>query len=129
MYVADTHAFLWFLARDRRLGKKARSVFLQADEGEAAIVIPSIVLMEALHICEKHRIEVEFRKILGKVRGALNYPTYPLDLRIIEECQKLPKSLELHDRVIIATAKLIGAKVLTKDDDIVNSELVETVWD
>jgi predicted nucleic acid-binding protein len=27
--------------------------------------------------------------------------------------------LELHDRIIVATAKILGAKLLTKDKDIV----------
>lgn len=128
MYVTDTHGFVWFLARDGRLGKGAMEVFLKADAGEAQVVVPSIVLMETLYICEKHRVELKFREVLDKVRGALNYPVYPLDLKAVAECQELPKSLSLHDRVIVATAKLLNAKVLTKDGEIINSGLVETIW-
>jgi hypothetical protein len=32
---------------------------------------------------------------------------------------KLP---ELHDRIIVATAKILGAKLITKDKDIVESD-------
>jgi hypothetical protein len=35
---------------------------------------------------------------------------------------------ELHDQIIVATALLYEAKVLTKDGAIRDSGLVETVW-
>jgi predicted nucleic acid-binding protein len=127
MYVTDTNAFVWFLTKDNKLGRKAMEVFLQADEAETQIVVPSIVLLETLHICEKHRMEIKFADVLERIRGVLNYPVYPLDLKVIEECRKL-KQLDLHDRVIVATAKLLNAKVLTKDEDILKSKLVEVIW-
>ena len=46
MYVADTHAFLWFLTEDKiltedkKLGKKAKEIFGACDKGEAIIAIP-----------------------------------------------------------------------------------------
>ncbi|RLI85755.1 MAG: type II toxin-antitoxin system VapC family toxin, partial [Candidatus Altiarchaeales archaeon] len=33
-----------------------------------------------------------------------------------------------HDRVIVATAKLLNAKLITKDEEIKESGLVEVVW-
>ena len=127
--MTDTHAFVWFLSKDRRLGEEARKIFLQADKGETQVVVPSIVLMETLYICERHKAELKFAEVLNKVRGALNYPVYPLDLKIVEECRGLPRWLDLHDRVIVATAKRLNAKVLTKDENIARSELVEIIWD
>jgi PIN domain nuclease of toxin-antitoxin system len=35
---------------------------------------------------------------------------------------------ELHDRIIVATAKILNAKLITKDRRIRESEIVETVW-
>ena len=35
---------------------------------------------------------------------------------------------ELHDKIIEATAKLLGAKIVTKDKDIQSSDVVETIW-
>ena len=128
MYVTDTNAFVWFLTNDSRLGEEAKRVFLKADKGETRVVVPSIVLLEALHICEKHRAELKFTKVLEKVREAANYQIYPVDFMVVEECCKLGRGLGLHDRVIVAIARLLNAKVLTKDKDIENSGLVEIVW-
>jgi PIN domain nuclease of toxin-antitoxin system len=35
---------------------------------------------------------------------------------------------ELHDRVIVATAKMLNAKLLTKDRKIREAGIVEVVW-
>jgi len=41
MYVTDTHGFLWFLSKDKRLSKKALEIFRACDKGKETIVIPS----------------------------------------------------------------------------------------
>jgi predicted nucleic acid-binding protein len=63
MYVTDTHGLIWFLTDDRKLGKKAEKIFLSADRGDATVVIPSIVLLEILHICEKQNAKLKFKQI------------------------------------------------------------------
>ena len=128
MYVTDTHAFLWFLTEDNRIGKKAKEVFISCDRGETIIVIPSIVLIEALFVCEKKKIDIEFKKILEKIQNSFNYPVYPLDIRIILECQSLKQLQDPHDRIIVATAKLLNATLITKDKNIKTSRLIKTIW-
>lgn len=127
MYVADTHALMWFLTEDDRLGKEAKKIFLKADRGETSIVIPTIVLAESLFIAEKNRVDVEFGTVLDRINEGLNYDVYSLDLGVILECQKL-RGFELHDRIIMATAKLLNAKVLSRDRKIRKSGIVECAW-
>ena len=128
MYVTDTHGFLWFLSKDEKLGKKALEIFRLCDKGKETVVIPSIVLLECLYVCEKKKIEYEFREITLKIQGSSNYPGYPLDEEVVLECQKFTDIAEPHDRIIVATAKLLNAKLITKDADITNSGKVKTVW-
>ena len=128
MYVTDTHGLIWFLTEDRKLGKKAEEIFLSADRGDATVVIPSIVLLEILHICEKQNAKLKFKQIFDMVQNSLNYPVYPLDMDVVEVCQNIKETLSLHDRVIVATAKLLNARLITKDKEIIKSGLVEVVW-
>jgi PIN domain nuclease of toxin-antitoxin system len=128
MYVTDTHSFLWFLADDNKLGKKAREVFIYCDKGETTINITSIVLMEALFICERKKVGLEFKKVLEKVQKTINYPVYPLDAGIVSMCQKLKQFSDPHDRIIVATSQILNAGLITKDDNIKKSKLVETIW-
>jgi PIN domain nuclease of toxin-antitoxin system len=128
MYVADTHSFLWFLTKDERLGSKAKEIFRLCDQGREIIVIPAIVLLECLYICEKKKIDLKFKEILLKMKNTFNYITYPLDEEIVLECQNLKQFSDLHDRIVIATAKLLNAQLITKDEKIKKSKLVKTVW-
>ena len=128
MYVTDAHSFLWFLSKDDRLSKNALEIFRSCDKGKEIVIIPSIVLLECLYVCERKRINFEFREILLKIQRTFNYPIYPLDEEVVLECQGISKITDPHDRIIVATARLLDAKLITKDSDIVNSKIVETVW-
>ena len=120
-YVIDTHALLWYLAEDESLGKKAKKVLERADKGDADIVIPTTVLAEALFITEKHKVDLEFLDIIETIKNSSNYIINPLDLEVILKCHELKSIPELHDRIIVATAILLDAKLITKDTTITNS--------
>lgn len=128
MYVTDAHGFLWFLSQDEKIGKEALEIFRACDNGKEIVAIPSIVLLECMYVCEKKRVDIAFREIMQKIEGTMNYPVYPLDEEVILECSHLNKVVEAHDRVIVATAKLLNAKLITKDANIISSNILETVW-
>jgi PIN domain nuclease of toxin-antitoxin system len=128
IYVLDTHALVWFLEANRRLGKRARSVLLKAD---TEIVIPAIVLAESKFLFAKKRIRVDLDTIYRRVITARNCTVYPLDEAVIA---KMPTSLEIHDAMIIATGLVIqeaqgrGVAIITRDEAIVNARLIDTLW-
>jgi|FaiFalFF_MnMetaG_3_1042247.scaffolds.fasta_scaffold26933_2 PIN domain nuclease of toxin-antitoxin system len=128
IYVLDTHALVWFLEANRRLGKRARSVLLKAD---TEIVIPAIVLAESKFLFAKKRIRVDLDTIYRRVITARNCTVYPLDEAVIA---KMPTSLEIHDAMIIATGLVIqeaqgrGVAIITRDEAIVNAGLIDTLW-
>jgi len=47
------------------------------------------------------------------------------DVLLFDGLSKIP---EMHDRIIVGVAKTLGVPCLTKDEKIVNSNLVETIW-
>lgn len=128
VFVTDTHPLLWHLTEDESLSKKAEEVFNRAERGEVDVVIPTTVLAEALFITEKHRVDLEFLEIIEDIRNSSNYLWYPLDIEVIMKCHELIEIPELHDRIIVATAMLLEAKLITKDSKIAASKQVEVVW-
>lgn len=62
--MTDTHPFLWYLSKDARLGKDAKTVFDAAEHGESSILIPTIVLAESQYITEKKKFSLSFLKVL-----------------------------------------------------------------
>ena len=61
-----------------------------------------------------------------KFRVSSSFTPISLNLEITKMLPeiKLPED----DRIIVTTAKILGAKLITKDKDIVESGLVETIW-
>lgn len=67
-YVADTHALLWYLTDDDRLGEQANLIFEETEQGEHLIIVPTIVLVESLDIIEKKRVSYDFNLVLQAAR-------------------------------------------------------------
>lgn len=75
-----------------------------ADRGQIQLVVPTIVLAEALWVSEKRNPGVTFDEIVSYIVGMPNSRLAGLSLRILQETRQLPQSLE-HDRIIAATAR------------------------
>lgn len=128
IYIVDTHALVWFLEANKRLGKRAKSVLLKPD---AELVIPAIVLAESKFLFAKKRIGIDLDIIYNHVIAARNCTIYPLDEAVVA---KMPTTLEIHDAIIVATGLVIqeslGEKVavITRDEAIVNAGGINTLW-
>jgi PIN domain nuclease of toxin-antitoxin system len=70
---------------------------------------------------------MKFEDVLLRLQTSSNYQIYPLDERIVLECKNI-KLPDPHDRIVVATAKLLNATLITKDDKIISSGLVKTIW-
>ena len=127
-YVVDTHALVWHLTDDPRLGKKAKQILETPDN---RLVLPAIVLAEAKYIADRQRILVFFPEILAAIIADPRCTVYPIDVLTVFY---LPKGLNIHDSLIVATALLFRdvlqqkVHILTRDEEIRQSGLVPTVW-
>ena len=54
-YVLDTHALIWFLEGNPRLGKNAKTIL---SDPNSELVLPAIVLAEAAWIVERGRTSI-----------------------------------------------------------------------
>ncbi len=128
MFVVDTHALLWHLTDDKKLGENAKEILAKADRGEVVVIIPTIVLAESLFIIEKKKADLEFKDIIRKIERSLNYVVYPLYIQTVLACNELKEIPEIHDRIIVATAKALNAEIITKDGEINKFKDVRVIW-
>jgi predicted nucleic acid-binding protein len=128
IYVTDTHPFVWYLTEDDRLGKNAKEIFERAEEGIDVIAVPTIVLAECLYLLEKDGMTVKFKDIIEKVEIGWNYTVLPFDMTIMKSIISMKGLKELHDKIITASAKILNAKLITKDAEIKKCGYVETIW-
>ena len=71
---------------------------------------------------------MKFDDILEKLDIAWNYTTIPLDMTIIKRIGELTKLPELHDRIIVASADILKAGLITNDEAIKKSGYVKIIW-
>ena len=126
-YVADTHSFIWYLIDSPQLSKKARAVFDSCDQGKAVIIIPAIVLLECIDIFDKKKIDLNFEDLILKISQANNFIFSDINWSLVLEINKTKGLKDLHDRVIIATAKAFDAELISKDK-IIKNYYKRTLW-
>lgn len=127
----DTHALIWFLEGNARLGANANAILSNPD---SQLVIPATTLAEAVWIVERGRTSISSAKnLLSAVESDPRVVIYPLDKDVIEKTISLSAINEMHDRQIAATALVLASKgdevqLLTCDSNIIASGLVSIIW-
>ena len=131
VFIADTHALVWFLAGSSRLSATAFRAIEDARRQNGLIGISAITLVEMVYLEERQRIPSTVLSILSKRLKAPDCPflLIPVDERIALAVRSIDKSQvpELPDRIIAATALAFGVPLITKDSEIQASGL-RTVW-
>ena len=129
-YVVDTHPLLWYVAADSRISSQAKAVLDKAEAGEVKIIVPAIVLIEAIDILKKGRIIYDVNNLLEWIEQIPHHEIKNLDWDIItlfkDYTPSIPK--DSHDKIIIITAQHFGnIPLITKDGDIQRT-YSPTIW-
>jgi PIN domain nuclease of toxin-antitoxin system len=128
--VLDTHAWLWWLAEPGRLSAPAREAVADAQ----LIGISTMSIWEVAMLATRKRIDLD-RDIRDWVGLALNgdprvEPIAPdqrvsLDAGLLD-AQRFPG--DPADRLIFATARSRGARLVTRDERLRRFAPAETLW-
>jgi PIN domain nuclease of toxin-antitoxin system len=133
-YLLDTHAWVWAVLSDQRLGRRARRTLSALGESER-VGIAAISLKEAAWHLARGRIVVahEGSSWADWLRDASNLPSLeilPLTVEIAIESERFtprfPK--DPADRLIAATARVHNLTVLTRDRAMRASHELKTLW-
>jgi PIN domain nuclease of toxin-antitoxin system len=130
-HVVDTHALVWFLEGNPRLGANAKAILEDVDSD---LTVPVIALAEACWIIEHGRTSIPtVTDFLAALDADPRVSVVPLDRSVLDKTLIITAIEEMHDRQIVATALLLIDKgetvaVLTRDENIRRSGLVSAVW-
>lgn len=127
MIVLDTHAWIWWASDPARLGRRGRLALEAADR----IGVPAVCCFEVAAAAAKGRISLD-REPVEWLEQALALPRVelaPLTPRIAVKATQLGAFHgDPADRLIVATAILNGATLVTRDKNIRSYKAVATVW-
>lgn len=126
-YLLDTHALLWAVEGDERLGKEARRVVASCGSDELSIA--DISLLEIAMLERKGKIVLS-RKVSDYLTDLQRrFMTLPVGGRIAAESMNLElDQADPFDRVLVATARFHRLPLITRDRRIRDSEIIETIW-
>ena len=126
----DTHVLIWWLQGDGPLSPEQRRV-LEAAGPDSPLRVSDISLWEiaTLHSLRRIRLSLPLREWLEKAAAPPLVRRHGISPAIAAEVTALPDSFHRDpaDRIIVATARIMGATLLTHDRHIVDSGLVATL--
>lgn len=96
--------------------------------GNTQILIPTLVLAELTLIAQKQRVAIAVPAVLEAIQQSSG-TIVDFDFPVFQAFLELPEAWDLHDRIISATAKHYGARLITRDAVLRASDVLETVWD
>ena len=130
MIVLDTHAWVWWAEGGRRLSSTA------ADEidlamGSGRLYVSSISAWEVALLVRRGRLELtmEVDDWVARTEALPFLRFVPVDNRIALRSVALePLHEDPADRIIVATALTLGARLATRDRKLHEFGDVETIW-
>jgi len=130
VFVTDTHPFAHHAFASKPLsGKDARRIFEDADKGKTIVFVPSAVLWEISLLAKLGRIRLTqtFEHWCRALDNKPGFSIVSLEWQDIKEARQLPFADPM-DCFIAGTAMRLDAALITKDREITDSNLVQTVW-
>ncbi len=130
-YILDTHALIWFLEGNSRLGVTAKEIL---SDSSSELILPAIALAESVWIVSRSKTSIpSVDALLKVVKQDRRVFIYPLDSDVIEKSISLNSINEMHDRQIVSTALVVEEQgnqvvLLSCDQNICAANLVRIVW-
>lgn len=131
MIVLDTHTLVWWVSSPDKLSDKAKRAIKRSIK-EGQIFVSSISVWEIALLTKKGRLKLtmDLESWISKVSQLAFLKFVPVDNSIALYSVNLPGTIHSDpaDRMIIATARHLGAKLVTSDKRILKYKHVRAIW-
>ena len=131
MILLDTHAWVWWVSNPELLSRDARK---SADDAAARqqLFVSTISSWEVAVLVEKGRLALalDVRDWIARCEALPFLSFVPLSNAIAVESVRLPgfPHADPADRIIVATALFLGARLVTMDENLLRYAPDRTVW-
>ena len=131
MIALDTHALLWWVSGSSKLSVRARREVTNALR-RGPVAASAISLFEIATAVRRGRLNLQLTvpEWLAELHRIAELRIEPVTADIAQAAGKFPQAMpgDPADRIIAATAIAIRARLVTADERLRQSALVETVW-
>jgi PIN domain nuclease of toxin-antitoxin system len=131
LILLDTHVTYWASAETRRLSRTALRAIERAG-ATGRLSISCVTLFELARLLQAGRLRGKGSILDGieRILAALRPVVHEISPAIAVAAAELPRSFpgDPMDRLIAATSIVLGIPLVTKDERMLDSGLVETIW-
>ena len=128
VYIVDTHTLFWYLEYPHRLSPAADAVFRLAAAGLARVIVPAIVVAEYYYLTQKAGPPITPSTLFAYINQSSEFVFSELGQAQLESMEKVADVPEMHDRLISAEALVFQAPVISRDEALRTSGLVDVIW-
>lgn len=127
----DTHAWVWWLADPGQLSTQARQAADRA-ASTGSLYVSSISVWEVAMLVQRGRLQLRIpvEEWVAHAEAVPSVKFVPVNNRIALEAVSLPGPLhpDPADRIIVATARSLGAVLVTRDARLLGYPHVRGLW-
>jgi PIN domain nuclease of toxin-antitoxin system len=125
----DTHILVRWLADPARLSREQTRILNEAIRHRETVAVSAITLLEVAVLPRDgpRRIRINLDELFGQIESNPVFRILPLTIEIAKEVSFLEILRDPADRVIVATARVHGLRLLTSDQRIIASNVVSAV--
>ncbi len=131
MIVLDTHVLVWWVSGSGRLSVRAKRVIDQRSR-QGPVIISTISVLEIVTAVRRGRLELgaPVDQWLADLRALPELQFEPVSTQIAELSGSFDEAMpgDPADRIIVATARTLQARLVTADERLRESPTVVTVW-
>jgi len=115
-YVSDAVTFLYYMID--KLPPDSNKPFKEAETGEAVIYLPTIAAAELFYLFDTKGWFEKQAEMQRRMEESTDLRYYPFDRETLLQSKK-SRAKDIHDKIIIATTRVLKAEaLLTKDEEI-----------
>jgi PIN domain nuclease of toxin-antitoxin system len=132
--VTDTHALVWFANNQHgKIGESARKIFAAADrrDGSGFVTVPTAVLHEisCLLISNKVKLNSDFSHWVATLERHGFFTIIDVTADMVVTSHSFQAIKDPFDRLIMGCSELLEQPLLTADEIITQSKVIEVIWD
>lgn len=131
MILMDTCAFIWDALQHKKLSQKAKQAINHANR-QGQLILCDISLWEVAMLIKRKRLQMELTadNFCQLALQARNIELTPINPAIADLSVNLDSTInnDPADRLIAATSIHLQATLITADQNLRNSALLETLW-
>jgi PIN domain nuclease of toxin-antitoxin system len=128
--VTDTHPLLFHAAASGTIGPRARRHFDAAERQQALVYVPAAVVWEVSLLARVGRVSLRrsVRAFFDDLFSNPAYQPFALTADQVYLADELRFTRDPFDGLIVASARALGAPLLTRDATIRTSGIVRVIW-